>query len=94
MDGETNKQTNDRYRIGSVGKGICLTFRRHRRCGFASWVRKVLWRKNWQPTPVFSPGEPHGQRHLVGYNPYSHKELDATEQLTLSLFIMKVKVII
>ena len=39
------------------------------------------WRRKWQPTPVFSPGESHGQRSLVGYSPWGHKELDRTEQL-------------
>ena len=33
----------------------------------------------WQPTPVFLPGESHGQRSLVGSSPYGHKELDTTE---------------
>ena len=37
------------------------------------------WRRKWQPTPVFLPGESHGQRILVGYNPWGHKELDTTE---------------
>ena len=32
------------------------------RCGFDPWVRKIPWRKAWQPTPVFLPGESHGQR--------------------------------
>ena len=36
------------------------------------------------PTPVFLPGEPHGQRSLVGYSPWSHKESDTTEQIPLS----------
>ena len=36
-----------------------------------------------QPTPVFLPGEFHGQRSLEGYSPWGHKELDTTEQLTL-----------
>ena len=44
------------------------------------------WRREWQPTPVFLPGEFHGQRSLVGYSPLGHKELDMTEQLTLLLF--------
>ena len=44
------------------------------------------WRREWQPTPVFLPGESHGQRSLVGYSPWSHKESDTTEWLTLSLF--------
>ena len=33
-------------------------------------------------TPVFLPGESHGQRRLVGYNPWGHKESGATERLT------------
>ena len=46
---------------------------------------EVPWRREWQPTPVFLPGEPHGQRSLVGYSPRGHKELDTTEWLTLLL---------
>ena len=38
--------------------------------------------KEWQPTPVFLPGEFHGQRSLAGYSPWSHRELDTTEQIT------------
>ena len=34
------------------------------------WVGKIPWRREWQPTPVFLPGESHGQRSLVGYNPW------------------------
>ena len=40
--------------------------------------------RKWQRTPVFLPGEFHGQRRLVGYSPWGHKESDMTEQLTLS----------
>ena len=54
----------------------------HRRRSFSSWVGKIPWRRKWQPTPVFLPGQPHGQRSLVGYSPWGHKELDTTEQLT------------
>ena len=43
---------------------------------------KVFWRRKWQPTPVFLPGESHGQRSLVGYSPWGRKELDMTERLT------------
>ena len=39
------------------------------------------WRRKWQPTPVFLPGESHGQRSLVGYSPRGHKESDTTEWL-------------
>ena len=42
---------------------------------------KILWRRKWQPTPVFLPGEFHGQRSLVGYSPGGHKESDMTERL-------------
>ena len=37
------------------------------------------WRKEWQPTPEFLSGEFNGQRNLVGYNPWSCKQLDMTE---------------
>ena len=43
------------------------------------------WRREWQPTPVFLPGESHGQRSLVGYSPWGCKDSDTTEGLTLSL---------
>ena len=33
-----------------------------------TWVGKIPWRRTWQPTPVFLPGESHGQRSLVGYS--------------------------
>ena len=55
---------------------ICLQCRRLR---FEFWVRKIPWRRKWQTTPVFSPGEFHGQRRLVGYSPWGHKESDMTE---------------
>ena len=35
--------------------------------GFDLWVGKIPWRRSWQPTPVFLPGESHGQRNLAGY---------------------------
>ena len=53
----------------------------HRRPGFNPWVGKILWRRKWQPTPVFLPGKSHGQRSLAGYSLWGHKELDTTEQL-------------
>ena len=39
----------------------------------------VYWRRKWQPTPVFLPGESRGQRSLVGYSPWGHTESDMTE---------------
>ena len=59
------------------------------------WLRQVMWetsvwslgqedpwRRKWLPTPVFLPGEFRGQRSLVGYSPWGHKESDKTERLT------------
>ena len=40
-----------------------------RRHGFDPWVRKIPWRRKWQPTLVFLPGKSHGQRSLVSYSP-------------------------
>ena len=51
----------------------------NKRCGFNSWVRKIPWRRAWQPTPVLLPGESHGQRSPAGYSPWGHQELDTTE---------------
>ena len=43
---------------------------------------RTLWSRKWQPIPVFLPGKFHGQRSLVGYSPWGHKESDPTEGLT------------
>ena len=51
----------------------------HKRRGFDLWVGKILWRRIWWPTPVFLPGKFHGQRSLVSYSPWGHKESDTTE---------------
>ena len=40
---------------------------------FSPWVGKIPWRRKWQPTAVFLPGESHGQRNLAGYGPWGHK---------------------
>ena len=44
----------------------------------------MAYRRKWQPTPVFLPRKPHGQRSLVGYSPWGHKESDMTERLNSS----------
>ena len=64
---------------GASGKEPTCQFRRHKRCKFHPWVRKIPWRRKWQPTPVFLPGKPHGQKRLVGYSTRGHKELETTE---------------
>ena len=52
------------------------------RDGSNPWVQKIPLRREWQPTLVFLPGESHGQRSLVGYSPWGHKESDMTKPLT------------
>ena len=50
--------------------------------GLDSGVMKIPWRREWQPTPVFLPGEFCGQKSLTGYSPWGHKESDLAERLT------------
>ena len=56
-----------------------------RRPEFDNWVRNIPWRREWQLTPIFWPGEFHGQRNLVGYiQSMGSQESDMTEWLSLS----------
>ena len=64
---------------GSDGKVVCLQCGRPR---FNPWVRKIPWRRKWQPTPVLLPGKFHGWRNLIQWN---CKELDTTEQLDFTM---------
>ena len=64
---------------GASGKEPACQCRRHKRCGFDPWVRKIPWRKEWQLIPVYLPGEFHGQRSLAGFSPWGCKESDTTE---------------
>ena len=43
------------------------------RQGFDPWVRKILWRRVWQPTPVALSGESHGQEEPGGYSPWARR---------------------
>ena len=52
-----------------AGSGV----KKHRRPRFHPWVRKIPWRRKWQPTPVFLPGKFHAQRSLAGYSPWGRK---------------------
>ena len=47
--------------------------------GFDPWIREIPCRRAQQPTPVFFPGESHGQKSLVGYSPWCCTESDTTE---------------
>ena len=58
-----------------VKESIC----QFRRCSFDPWVRRIPWRRHWQPTPVFFLEKFHGERILVYYSPWDLQELDVTE---------------
>ena len=47
----------------------------------------MYWKRKWQPTPVFLPGQPHGQRSLEGYSPWGHKESDMTSWLNNKVYV-------
>ena len=64
---------------GASGKEPTCQCRRLKRWGFGPWVRKIPWRRAWQPTPVFLSAESHGQRSLAGYSPWGRKESDTAE---------------
>ena len=63
---------------GASGQDPTCQCRRQKRCGFDSWIRKISWRREQQPIPIFFSGESHRQRSLVGYSPQGCKELDMT----------------
>ena len=50
-----------------------------RNVGLIPGLETIPWRRAWQPTPVFSPGESHGQRNLAGYGPWGCKQSEVTE---------------
>ena len=54
--------------------------------GFDPWVGQIPGRREWQPTPVFLPGEFHGQRSLVGYSLWGCKESDTTEATNTHIY--------
>ena len=64
---------------GASGEEPACQCRRSKRHGFDSWVGQIPWRRAWQPTPIFLPGESHWQRSLVGCSPWGCKESGLTE---------------
>ena len=54
-----------------------------------TWIqflgREYPWRRKWQPTPELLPRKVNGQRTLVGYSPWGHKQLDMTEHVCIVL---------
>ena len=66
------------------GKESACQGRRCKRLRFSPWVGKIPWRRKWQPTPIFLPGESHGQRRLADYSPWGHKESDTAKHTQTS----------
>ena len=67
---------------GWRGRESACQCRRHKRFGFDPWVQKTPQSRKLEPVPIFLPGKFHGQRILVGYSSWGHKESDMTEQLS------------
>ena len=65
----------DIFQVVLVVKNPGCQFRRHMRCRFNPWVRKISWRRARQPTPIFLPGECQGQRSLAGYSSWNLKRV-------------------
>ena len=65
---------------GASGKEPAYQCRRYKRCEFDPWVGKIPWRRAWQPTPVFWPGEsPWTEEPGWLYSPWGRKESDRAE---------------
>ena len=77
----TTKDTSnqDGLQRSCSGRESVSQCRRHRNCGFNPWIENMPWRMKWYLTPVFFPGESHGQRSLADYSPWGHNESDTTE---------------
>ena len=80
---------------GANSKEPACQFRGQERCRFDPWVGKIPWRRKWQPTPVFLPGESHGQRSVVvrhngtdfacrWHTCRSTQQIDSIRQLSIS----------
>ena len=69
---------------GTSGKESTFPCGRWKRLGFDSWVQKIPWRRAWQPSPVFLPGESHGQRSLEGYPAWGLNEWDTEATVGLT----------
>ena len=74
-----------RHPRGLCGRESPCQFRGYRGHGFNPWVRKILWKRNWQPTPALLPGKFQGQRSMAVYSTCGHKDSDTTEQLSTQI---------
>ena len=70
---------NDNYAVCSLGMNLLLQELPEPTMSYSVHYRTPIWRRAWQPTPVFLPGESHGQRSLAGYSPWHRKKSDTTE---------------
>ena len=61
--------------VALVVKNLPANAGDHKRHRFDPWIRKIPWSRKWQPTPIFLPGESHGQRSLLGYSPWGHRRV-------------------
>ena len=68
--------------MGFPGGSVVKLHLQCRRLGFVLWVVKILWRRKWQPAPVFLSGRSNGQWSLKGYSPQGCKESGMTERLS------------
>ena len=73
------------------GKEFTCQCKRCRSLRFNPWVGKIPWRKKWQPTPVFLPGESHGQRSLVDCIPSDRQELTQISRRCSLSFMVNMK---
>ena len=78
LDQNLNSVKFGKLSIGLKGLPKCLNGKESicqcRRCRFDPWVKKIPWRRKWQPTPLFLPGISHGQRSLVSYSLWSGRD--------------------
>ena len=81
------------FRDGSSGKESACQCMRPKRHGFNPWVRKILWKRKWQPIPVFLHRESNRQICLVGYSLWGHKVSGTTEQAHTSQNYILVKTV-
>ena len=75
---QSTEWSTEKFSVVTITVSIILLYFHHSIIRTFKWP---VWRRQWQPSPVFLPGESHGQRSLMGFSPWGHKELDMTELL-------------
>ena len=90
LSSEENSSREEWASLVLSGKESACQCRRQAQHGFSPWVGKIPWSRKRQPTRVSLPGKSHGQKSLVGYSPWGHKELDMTEQLSTAHILSKI----